>query len=211
MDVVCFPCVVTGYLISKGCILICCNCCFTKQWVWFSTYCHCSLSNDNRSCFPCVDIAHLISSGWISICCQCCFTIKWTWLPTCCQCHLSKSSGFGFPLLSLHTSCHLKNQRCSFSLCCYCIFSKHWEIFNIWCPCCFTSWCMWFSLFYHYCLSESNRFFLCYHHTFNKQWIFLPYVVTVVSLSSGSNFTHVFATLFEKAIHLDFFPLTLHI
>ena len=31
---------------------------------------------------------------------------------------------------------------------------------------------------------------------------FFPYVVTVVSLSSGSNFPHVFATLFEKAMHV---------
>ena len=30
---------------------------------------------------------------------------------------------------------------------------------------------------------QQMYFFLCYHHTFNKQWIFFPYVVTVVYLA----------------------------
>ena len=38
-----------------------------------------------------------------------------------------------------------------------------------------------------------------------------PYVVTAASLSSGSNFPHVFTTIFQKAIDIVFVVLSLHI
>ena len=32
-----FSCPVKAHLVSTGWISICCHCCFTKQWIWFST------------------------------------------------------------------------------------------------------------------------------------------------------------------------------
>ena len=62
-----FSCVVTAHLISSGWISICCHCCFTNQWMWFSICLDCFLSKSREYCFQCVITAHLISIGCISI------------------------------------------------------------------------------------------------------------------------------------------------
>ena len=62
-----FSCVVTAHLISSGWISICCHCCFTNQWMWFSICLNCFLSKSREYCFQCVITAHLISIGCISV------------------------------------------------------------------------------------------------------------------------------------------------
>ena len=105
MDVF-FPCIVIGHLISSECISICCHCCFNKQWMWFSTGCHCSISKNNGCIFTCVLTAHLISSRWTSICCHCCFIMQWMWFATC---------------------FHYRKR----SVCFHCLLNKPWIVFNM--------------------------------------------------------------------------------
>ena len=64
-------CAFKAHLVSSGWISICCDCCFTKQWMWFSTCCQYSLSQKSGFGFMCVFTAHLINSGKRSICCYC--------------------------------------------------------------------------------------------------------------------------------------------
>ena len=115
----------------------------TKQYIGFSTCCHCSLSNINGCSFSCAFKAHLLSTGWISICYYCCFTKQWMWFSTCCHCPPSKNSGFGsqfvftahlissgwfsimFSLLSF------RNQWIQFFSFCQGTFSKQWMDFRI--------------------------------------------------------------------------------
>ena len=101
-------------LICNGWIFICCNHCFTMQWMCSSTCCHWSLSKNNGYCFLSVVTEHLISSRWISICCYCCFTMEWMWFFICCHCSLSKNNGC-----------------CLFSLCCHRIFNKQRMYFDM--------------------------------------------------------------------------------
>ena len=65
-----FPCVVTTLLISSGCISIFCQCYFTKQLMWFPTFCQCCL------------------------CCHCTFHKQWLWFSTCCSCSLNSVLAF---------------------------------------------------------------------------------------------------------------------
>ena len=164
-----------------------------KEWMWFSTCCHYSFSNNNSCCFPCVLTAHLISSGWIPLrMLSLLFTKQQMWFFTCCHCSISKNNGCYFPCV---VTAHLISSRW-ISICCHCCFTKQW---------------MWFSTCCHYPLSKKQIWFsVCFHSTLNKQRrVFLCFHCCVLSGISG--FPHVVTALFQTSMDAVFLVLSRHI
>ena len=105
----------------------CCHCCLFKQWMWFSSFCHFTLSKSSGYGFPCVLIAHLIRSGWISYYVTVFSLGKVCGFSTCFHCFLSKSNG------------------CS-SLCVITTLLIRMGWISICFHYCFAKYCVWFSM-----------------------------------------------------------------
>ena len=56
-------CALKAHLLSTGWISICCHCCFTRQWMWFSTWYNCPFSKSS-GWFPSCHCSKL-SSVWV--------------------------------------------------------------------------------------------------------------------------------------------------
>ena len=113
----------------------------TKQYMGFSTCCHCSLSNISGCSFSCTFKAHLVGTGWIPYVVTAVSLSSWygflhvvtvlsqkavDGFPSC---HCNElSSVWSFYMLSL---LYFKHQWMQFLLCFQSPFIKHWMDFHM--------------------------------------------------------------------------------
>ena len=123
-------CAFKAHLVSSGWISICCDCCFTKQWMWFSTCCQYSLSKKWVWLYVCFHST--LNKQWkafhmlLLLCTKQCMGFS-----TCCHCSLSNISRCSF-------SCAVKAHLVSsgwFPISCHCCFTKQWMWFSTCCQC----------------------------------------------------------------------------
>ena len=201
---------------------MCYHCCFTKQWMWLTTCCHCPLSKNSVFGFPFVFAAHLISSEWFSIRVSLlCFKNQWMQFFLCYQGTFSKQ-WINFQILSLLS---FKEQGIRHSLWYHHTFNKQWMLFHMLSlllhlavEVIFPMFSLlffkkqWIQFLWHCLFSkQSIEFHKCCHCRLAKEWIwFFACCHCLFSKSNAWFFMHCHCTFNQQWIDIHMLSVLFH-